>query len=148
MSVRAVGLVLAVAAAVVHGALAVASPSAVALAMLPLAAGCLLCARHLERALSWAGCAVLDAAMLGLMLLDHVAAATGPVVGAGHHGGHAVSLLPGTTATVGRAHGLMAVAEALVVAQLALAVVVLLASLLRAGGVRRAGAAGLATSPR
>lgn len=132
------GLLLAVTAALVHGALALAAPSAVALAMLPLALGCLLCARHLDRPRAWVGCAVLDAAMLGLMLLDHAAAAaTGPVVGAGHHGGHAASLLPGTAGTASAAaHGLMGVAEGLVVAQLALAVVVLLLAAGRTAGAQ------------
>ncbi|MEH3077114.1 MAG: hypothetical protein PGN11_10620 [Quadrisphaera sp.] len=128
MSVRAAGQVLAVTAALVHGALAVAEPSAVALAMLPLALGCVLCARHLERARAWVGCGVLDAAMLALMVLDHAAAAAGPVAAVavvGHHGEHAASLLPGAARSDGAAHGLMVVAEGLVVAQLALAVVVL-----------------------
>ena len=129
MSVRAVGQLLAVTAALVHGALAVASPSAVALAMLPLALGCALCARHLDRARAWAGCAVLDAAMLALMLLGHAAAlrpaGAAPAPAAGH-AGHGAALLAGTAPLGGWGHGLMAVAEALVVAQLALATVVLL----------------------
>lgn len=126
LPVRAVGLLLAVCAAVAHGALAVAAPTAVSLAMLPLALGCVLCARHLDRARAWVGCAVLDAAMLGLMLLDHAASGARPVAVADHHGSHSAVPLAGASGLGGWGHGLMAVAEGLVVAQLALAVVVLL----------------------
>jgi len=157
--VRAVGQLLAVTAALVHGALAVADPSAVALAMLPLALGCVLCARHLERARAWVGCAALDAAMLVLMLLDH-AAAPRPVgaapVAAGEHAGHGAALLAGAAPLRGWGHGLMAVAEALVAAQLCLAAVVpLLAAVHRGwaerpsrGAIRWAVGAVRVTSPR
>lgn len=130
MTVRAVGQLLAVTAALVHGALAVADPSAVALAMLPLALGCLLCARHLDAARAWVGCAVLDAAMLGLMLLDHAAAprpASAAPVSAGAHAGHGAALLAGPVPVGGWGHGLMELAEGLVLLQLTLAVGVLVA---------------------
>jgi len=121
VTVRAVGQLLAVTAALVHGALAVADPSAVALAMLPLALGCVLCARHLGSAREWSACAVLDATMLGLMLLDHLATGASPITVPGHHGG---AMVVGSVAHGGGRHLLMGVAEGLVVAQLALAVVV------------------------